>query len=384
MQGSVRKRGNLWSYRIDIGKIGNKRKQKEKGGFKTKKDAQQALNKVLNELNSTGKIFEEKKITFEEIYNNFMENEAPITRKISTITRYTSLYDNHLKNTFGFKYINNITATELQDFIASKTKTLSDGYVRSIYNFILLLFKYAERMEYIKNNITLKVIPPKITRNDDIRIYTAKELKLINERLSTTNLQPAFQIGINLGVRAGECYALRWSDIDFNNNLVNINKQLQYYDKKWCFTSLKTKNSYRKIMFSNRFKKYLLSLKEKQKLSIDFYKDTYKENIIIDTNNHDKPIYVTDFINVKPNGEMLNTYSHKIISRITKKDFGIDFKFHNLRHTHATFLLEKGCNPKYIQERLGHSKLEFTLRLYTHVTKNMDIQAINTLDTILE
>ncbi|WP_251861079.1 site-specific integrase [Clostridium sp. Marseille-Q2269] len=384
MQGSVRKRGNSWSYRIDIGKIGDKRKQKEKGGFKTKKEAQQALTKVLNEFNSTGKIFEEKKITFDEIYNNFMENEAPITRKFSTIKRYSSLYDNHLKDTFGFKYINSITVNELQNFIALKAKKLSNEYVKSIYNFLSLLFKYAERMEYIQNNIIHKIVPPKVVKSDDIRIYTHEELKLINERLSTTNLQPAFQLGINLGLRAGECYALRWGDFDFNKNIVTINKQLQYYNKKWCFTSLKTKNSYRKIMFSNKFKDYLLSLIQKQKLSIDFYKDTYKKNIIIDTNHDNKVIYVTDFVNVKPNGEMLNTYSHKIISRITKQDYGIDFKFHNLRHTHATFLLEKGVNPKYIQQRLGHSKLDFTLRLYTHITQNMNLQVINELENILK
>ncbi|WP_410506323.1 tyrosine-type recombinase/integrase [Haloimpatiens sp. FM7315] len=384
MQGSVRKRGKTWSYRIDIGKIGTRRKQKEKGGFKTKKEAQQALTNALNQFNSTGKLFEDKKITLDEIYNNFIENEAPITRKFSTIKRYNSLYENHLKETFGFKYIANITATEIQSFIALKAKTLSNEYVKSIYNFLLVLFKYAERMEYLKTNIIYNVAPPKVVHSDDIRIYTSDELKLINERLSSTNLQPAFQIGINLGLRAGECYALRWSDIDFNKKTVTIDKQLQYYNKKWCFTSLKTKNSYRKVTFSNEFKKYLLELNQKQKLSFDFYKDIFKKNLIIDTNNNNKPIVVTDFVNIKPNGEMLNTYSHKIISRITKNEFGIDFKFHNLRHTHATFLLEKGVNPKYIQQRLGHSKLEFTLRLYTHVTENMDIQVSHALDSILK
>ena len=59
----------------------------------------------------------------------------------------------------------------------------------------------------------------------------------------------------------------------------------------------------------------------------------------------------------------------------------IDFKFHNLRHTYATILAESGVSPRYVQEMLGHSKLEFTLRYYTHVTEKMGILARNALET---
>jgi len=381
MQGSVRKRGKTWSYRIDIGKIDGKRKQKEKGGFRSKKEAQHALNIALNELNYAGKIFENKKITLQELYDNFINNEAPMTRKFSTIKRYKSLYANHL-DTFGFKYLTSITTEELQIFLSSKTKKLSNEYVRSLYNFLSLLFKYAERMEYLKDNPMHKVVPPKNKNTKDIKVYTLEELNLLNTRLSTTNLQPAFQTGINTGVRAGECYALRWSDVDFDNNSIVINKQLQYYNKRWCFTTLKTQNSYRAIKISNSFKQYLLNLKKQQELSKQFYEASYKINVIIDArSNTNKAVKVDDFINVKPNGQMLTPYSNKVISRIAS-ECGINFKYHNLRHTHATLLLEKGVNPRYIQQRLGHSKLEFTLRLYTHVTYNMDTKVSEILDSI--
>lgn len=386
MQGSVRKKGATWSYRIDIGLIDGKRKQKEKSGFKTKKNAQQALTTALNELNTNGRIIEEKKITFQEIFINFIENEAPITRKPSTIVRYNSLYNNHLKDKISHKFINTITANEMQIFLTEKTKTHSNEYVRSIYNLLLVLFSYSIRMEFVKTNIMENVIAP-IKQNDgvdNIRIYTIEEIKLMYERLATTNLQPAFNIGWNIGLRAGENYALRWSDVDFKNNTITINKQLQYYNKRWCFTTLKTKNSYRTVVFSNTFKHYLVELKDKQDKTKKFYTDCYKQNMIYDIRNKDNPkaIKINDFINIKPNGEMLNTYSHKVISRIMQDEYGILFKYHNLRHSHATLLLEKGMNPKYIQSRLGHSKLEFTLKLYTHITANMDNQAINLMDDI--
>lgn len=82
---------------------------------------------------------------------------------------------------------------------------------------------------------------------------------------------------------------------------------------------------------------------------------------------------------------MLNTHSHrhKAISRIARDELAIDFKFHNMRHTHATILLEQGVNPKYIQERLGHSRLGFTLKLHTHVTRKMERDSANALDSHL-
>ena len=79
MKGSVRKRGTTWSYRIDFGKIDGKRNQIEKGGYKTKKEADKALNDVLYQINNTGDYVENKKITFQEVYKEFIETEAKTT-----------------------------------------------------------------------------------------------------------------------------------------------------------------------------------------------------------------------------------------------------------------------------------------------------------------
>lgn len=210
------------------------------------------------------------------------------------------------------------------------------------------------------------------------------EVKLIWDRIKDTNNATAFMIALKLGLRAGEIYALRWSDIDFKDSTANITKQLQFQQGKWSFTTLKTANSYRKIKFDNEFKEYLLEVKQKQDEFRSLLGDMYKSNKVYNTleknENNNCVICVNDFINVKPDGEMLNTNSPKVITRICKEDFGIDFKIHNLRHTHATILLEKGQNPKYISERLGHSNASFTLKLYTHLTRAMDDSALDALN----
>ncbi len=387
MKGSVRKKGATWSFRLDLGKQDNgKRKQIERSGFKTEKEAQAMLAKYIDEYNTNGEVVEDKKITLGEIFQEFLDNEANITRKHSTIVRYKSLYRNHIEDELGFRYVGTISTENLQVFLNSRNNTLSSEYVRSIYNFLLVLFGYAVKRKYIRKNPTDNVIPPTSYRAyGDIKNYTREELNKMEERLSTTNLIPAFKIGINLGLRVGECFALRFSDIDWEKKTVKINKQLHFQDKQWSFIPPKTVCSVRTIKMGDEFTTYLKELKQQHENNKREYDIGYSINYITDRRSEKtQRIIVDDFINVKPNGEMLTTNSVKFMSRIIKNDLDIEFKYHNLRHTHTTMLAESGVNPKYVQKRLGHSKLNTTLNYYTHITDKMDEEVANIMDGILK
>lgn len=384
MRGSVRKKGKTWSYRIDLGILDGKRKQKEKSGFKTEKEAQAALTAVLDQYNKTGEYVDDKKITFQQVYEEFITKEAPSTREYATIVKYKSLYKNHFHEPLACKYMFQITTDELQDLIFSKSGKLSVAFIRGIYNFLLVLFGYANRKKYIRKNPMEEVIPPKDPRNKDSTVvYTEEQLRVMDERFKSTNIYTAFKIGVNTGVRVGECFGLRWSDIDFVNNTIVISKQLQRQNKKWSFVPPKTESSYRTIKIGKGLKDYLLEVKAQQDGNRELLGDYYKSNIIVDARNKNNPttLIVDDLINVKPDGSMLNTHSNKVLSRICREELNVEFKFHSLRHTHATMLAESGVNPKYVQQRLGHAKLEITLRYYTHITDEMHEKVANILDS---
>ena len=388
MKGSVRLKGKTWSYRIDLGREDGKRKQIEKSGYKTEKAALKAMNDVIHHYNETGEYLENQKVTFQENYEDFMAVEAPATRAYATIKKYESLYKNHLKEEFGPSYLFQIESTRIEEFINAKAQVFSQEYVKGFYKSLNVLFAYAYKKKLLKKNPMDNVTPPPDPRHvGEIKVYTPEERKVMQKRIASTNVQICYYIGLNTGVRVSECFALQWTDIDFERKRIKINKQLRFEDRKWCFTPLKTKSSYREIDISDNFIAFLQALRERQEKNKALYGDAYhSKNIVWDRRikNQDKRTEISDFINIKQNGSMMTSDSEKFLARIIKNDCGIPFKFHNLRHTYATVLAESGINPRYVQEQLGHAKLEFTLRYYTHVTDIMGKKAMEAVQAAIE
>ena len=384
MQGSVRKKGATWSYRVEFGVVAGKRNQVERSGFKTKSEATKAMNEVIYNYNMTGDFVENKKITFCEVYNEFIEKEAPATRAYATIVRYQSLYRNHLQEPFDKYYMYQITASMVDDFINQKMTVYSEEYVKGLFKLLKVLFGFAHKRQYTKKNIFPAVTAPPDPRHvGDIKTYTDEERQAMEQRLQGTNVIVSYYIALNTGLRESEVFALQWEDIDFENKKIKVWKQLLFQDHKWCFCPLKTKNAYRSVNITDSFCEYLKKLKEHHDDNKKLYGDGYRRNFVTNRLERNKEflIEITDFVNVKLNGDMLSTNSIKFMSRVVKRDLGINFKYHNLRHTYATILAESGVSPRYVQEMLGHSKLEFTLRYYTHVTEKMGILARNALET---
>ena len=226
MKGSVRKRGTTWSYRIDFGKVNGKRHQIEKGGYKTKKHADKALNDALYQINNTGDYVENKKITFQEVYTEFIENEAPATRAYATIVRYKSLYRNHFANRFDSFYMYQISANSINDFINEKMQKYSDEYVKGLYKLLKVLFGYAYKRKYMKKDIFEEVTTPPDPRHvGEIRSYTNEELLQMSNRLQNTNVITSFFTALNTGLRESEVFGLQWSNVDFENKKIAVKKQ---------------------------------------------------------------------------------------------------------------------------------------------------------------
>ena len=113
MTGGTRKRGATWSYYFDLGTINGKRQKKEKGGFKTKKEAEAALAKAINEYNNAGQLFEPSNVTVSDYLDQWYDLYCKPNLKYNTQVGYLRIMEGHLKPRFGQYRLKAVTAATL-------------------------------------------------------------------------------------------------------------------------------------------------------------------------------------------------------------------------------------------------------------------------------
>lgn len=120
MKGSVRKRGNVWSYYFDLGRINGQRKKKEKSGFRTKKEAETALREAMKEYESCGNIFVPSEISVHDYLNYWFDSYVTTNCKINTQIYYRRILDNHIIPYFKAYKLRQLTSDSLQKFLNLK------------------------------------------------------------------------------------------------------------------------------------------------------------------------------------------------------------------------------------------------------------------------
>lgn len=379
MAEGIRKKGNTYSYRINVKDPETEKwKTIEKSGFKTISEAKVARAAKMAEIaeNPNSVLVKDKAITLKQVYGEFIEKYAQYDREKSTIRRYESLFRNHIGKKWGHRVIGSIKATEISEYLFAMTATHSYAYIMSIHKFIGVLWDYAFKHKYMKRDNFREIETPKEDSSDDFieKVYTEEELDIMEKRFSSTNLITAFKIGRALGVRVAECFGLRWSDIDWQKRTIWVKRQMVYEDNMWCLRNTKTKAAIREIDLQDEIYYYLKDLKEKQEQQKKELGIAYHQTRVAIDNGRSKAKTVEenpDLINLKENGEYLTTDSAKVLFRIARDDCGIHFKYHNLRHTHASWLAEHNVPAIVVKKRLGHTKEETTLRYYQHITQGM-------------
>ena len=369
MRGHIREyRPGKWSYSIHVGKVDGKYKKVEKGGFNTKTDAENACNIRLAELATTGEVFVPSNLTLEELFNEFKVSAA-ITRKPSTLVKHKSIWEHHIKEALGHRYIKTIKTKDIDTLIAAKIeKGYSESYIGSMFKTLSAIFIYAYDNEYIKTNPMDKASSPKVIK-PPIEIFTPEEITTLLERLQTTNCLLPFKLGLNTGMRIGEVVGLRWRDIDLANNLISVNHQLLAEKGRYCIGETKTKRT-RALKITSELSNFLRDQLHRQEENKALAGEFWATNKVY--NYFTKRVEVVDdFVCIKDNGAFVNHGGIKYINRVAKP-LGINFNFHNLRHTHATLLLENGASIKMVQERLGHARPDITLNIYSHVTSKYE------------
>jgi len=394
MQGSIRKRGSTWSWSFDLGYVNGKRKRKEKGGYRTKAECQTALREAINQYENCGSVFEASEITVSD-YLDYWLKEHSLNVKYSTVEIYKTYIANYIKPAIGLYKLKSITPAILQDLINSLFK---EGYRKNTLSKVLSIltasFKKAVfPYQFIKDSPAQYVTLPKYDdTNKPIRerVLTREEFQKLSAECIGTDYYVPLMIMYYTGLRLGECLGLTWDNIDFKAQTLTVNKALnsRRHNNTYFIGTPKTRTSARTIYISPALLSILRKHHKKQLEDSLFYGTFYVNQYLDSDNNittevpkdHKERI---DFICTKEDGRVLTSSTIRTLSN-TAKRLGISsFTCHNLRHTHATMLIEAGANIKDVQIRLGHSDFSTTANTYGHTTDNMKKQTVELFDRIV-
>ena len=201
---------------------------------------------------------------------------------------------------------------------------------------------------------------------------------------------PLFSFMLGTGCRLGETIGITWDDINFKENSISINHTLSYKavltegrkEHKFFITTPKTKNSIRTIPMIEDLRKQLLKQKEYQfalGIKKDYEVDGYKGFVF--TTRYGKP-YTQEAVNrvIRYIIEACNEQEQERANKEGREPIIIPrFSAHTLRHTFCTRFCENESNVKVIQMVMGHSRIDTTLDIYTHVTKDKTNEVMQNL-----
>lgn len=345
-----------------------KRKQKQIGGFKNKTDAKKALRDVESKIENG--LYFNTKITV----NRFIEiwlQEHVINLKPKTQYYYHSLCDNYIKPYFDGIPLKDLKANTINKFYKHLSNAATIDIAFKCHKTLRACLNMAYKWDYTDKRIIDKVTAP----TEPVPTRNFWDEDTIKKALIQLKDSPVFfhvYMSLHLGLRLGEACALTFDDVDPENNLITIDKTLQYIKLKnqtgqLIIDSPKTTHSIRKIPLTKNVKEFLLKevnkIEENKKFFTKDYNKTYDNNF-----------------SVFENGDIKNdSYVTKRFKKDLKKTDLPIIKFHDLRHSCASWLIYKNIDIKTVQEILGHADFSTTANIYAHVTKDKKLEALNKL-----
>lgn len=378
---SIKKDGSSWYFVVSNGKdpITFKPRQIKKRGFKTKKEAELAALEVELQIKK-GEFFKGENMTFQSLYDEWMET-YPYTRKKSS-TRNRKQSAKHLLKAWANVSINKITKQVYRKHMNSLVPTYKYNTREGIHVVGKMMFDYAIDMEYLKISPTLNYALPKDMNqiDDEEKLVFLEKSELVQfieiaKKHGLYNDLEFFSLLAYSGMRIGEAICLQWKDIDFVNDSITINKT--YYNPnnnkyKFELQRPKTRSSEREILIDPSIIKLLEALKVKQNKVKQENNKFYKDEGFVFTCPEGYPPSIRQFSNR--------------LQRLLKRmgDLNKHITPHSFRHTHASLLIEANANMKVISHRLGHATISTTDQIYGHLTRGLEKKASHQFSKLMK
>ncbi|MBC1921947.1 site-specific integrase [Listeria grayi] len=371
--GSIEKLKTGWRLRVTVGYNENGRPIRRSKTTKTKnaKEREKELNRFIDELEKNG--YEApSKLTFKEfVENEWLPKHAQRYLAYKTYNEYHSQIKRRLYPIIGGVQLDKISTIQIVNLIDTLQKSdsnlvtgeiLSARTIRNIYFALSSVLETAVEWKVLATNPAKGVKLPKIKKRPPT-IYTPEDIAQLDKALAKEPIQMQAMIYIALitGCREAELAALEWKHIDFVENEITFEQTAIMVVGEGVRIKPGTKNG------------------ETGKVDIPTWLSALLESY--------KPLSLPGtgewtghhFLFADPTGKPFRPDSYyQRWKRLTERHGLPSIRFHDLRHTSATLLLNNGLDIKVIQERLRHKSFNTTADIYSHVLKEKQQEAANT------
>lgn len=377
-ESKIRKRADgRWEGRITIGYDAHGKPVSKSFYDKTKKGVKEKMTPTEDDL-KVGIDLYNQPLFYEWLKIWFDMYKRPVLKQAS-IELYEGVMKKYIEpSEIAGKYVNEIQGHEFQIFLNSLTSDLSKTSIKRIRNIMNNAMKQAVMSKLVAFNPCESTVTPNGTEqfemdeDESIEYFTLAEQRqltdyLVNEE-KDIRLRAMVMLDLYTGLRLGEIIGLREVDVDLKRRELKVRGSVRRVAEGLIYQKPKTKSSVRMVPIPSSIipmlKEYMSLVSLQRKAAGNIYDDCglfFKTDIgcILDPRN-----------------------VRRAYQRMLFRADLTDRKFHALRHTYATRLMELGENPKVVQKLLGHANITVTLNIYSHVTDEKKESAADKLNAL--
>ena len=371
MRGHIRKRSkDSWTAVLELppDPETGKRRQRWLTVKGTKRDAERVLAETITEI-ERGMYIEPAKLTVAEYLKRWYDACSGGV-KLNTRKRWLRAIQ-LWEDVLGSLPLGRLTPLDVQGGLARLPPNLSDGSRRTYFSVFKSALNQAVKWGLLARNPAQGVKVPSWSRKE-VQVWNEEQAARFLEAARSTRLYALFHAALATGMRLGELLGLTWNDVDLDAGLIRVRRSIatcvdRAGEPVW--QEPKTAAGRRRVPIGARAVEILRQHRRVQ----------LQERLRAGSEWHD---YDLVFCNCK-GGPLFKSNVDRTLAGYCRKAGVPRIRFHDLRHTHATFLLRQGVHPKVVAERLGHTSVKITLDTYSHVLPDTQEEAVRAVERAL-
>jgi integrase len=335
---------------------------------KTQRECREWIRATVEKIRG-GLTFDGTQVTLGQFIENWL-NGKEISRRPRTVFLYRQLTQQYILPALGHMKLQDIQPAHLKQlYVMKRDEGRGARTIQLIHSLLFSVLKQAMKEGILSRNPAEAVDRPRVEQAE-FQILTEAQARQFLIAVTGSEFEALFYLALTTSMRQGELLGLKWSDLDWEKGTLLVQRQLQQVENKgYAFVPPKTKAGRRDIKIGDASLNQLASHRERQKEAKAVAGKRWQENNLIFPTTIGTPLD-----------------NHRVtreFKSILEKAGLPNIRFHDLRHTSISLLLEMGTPVNTVQRRAGHSKASVTTDIYGHATARGQEQAAQTIEDLV-